>query len=300
MSSSSRGGNRLFLLLALAIGLAVGLGAAFLLAGGGDDEPEVAATTGDLTRDGDPDAGADLPDADPLGDPAEATDPEAALRGFLAAEAAGEWEVSYDYLTDDLREAVYTTPAAWVRAHADIPRVTAYELEDVVLDEENGLATIRTLTGFDPVIDPVLGLVAARGRTEWTLEVDADADLWRVNTNGTTNQPLYPSSDGAEGSARAWVDARVACEDSTDLEAGLVGSRTLASMLCDEDQPDEVAVGPISSLADSAESATLLSQFGPEVFGWARTAVVEATTPFTVVLGPVGEEWRVVAVLNQS
>lgn len=299
MSSSSRGGNRLFLLLALAIGLAVGLGAAFLLAGGGDDEPRVAATTADLTRDGDPDAGAELPDPDPLGDPTEATEPEAALRGFLAAEAAGEWEASYAYLTEELRTGVYNSAAAWVRSHADFPRVTGYRIEEVVVDADAGLATVETLTGFDPVIDPVLGLVVARGRTDWTLEQDASG-LWRVDTNETANTPLYPSSEGAEGTARAWVDARVACEETTDLEAGLIGTRSLAQALCDEDQPDEVAVGPISSLADSAESATLLSQFGPEVFGWARTAVVEATTPFTVVLGPVGEEWRVVAVLNQS
>ena len=50
-------------------------------------------------------------------------------------------------------------------------------------------------------------------------------------------------------------------------------------------------------LADSARTAILLSEFGPAVFGWGRAIDVEAATPFTLVLGPLGEEWRVVAVL---
>lgn len=287
-------------LLALLIGLGVGFGAAFLLSasdGGGD--PTAAATTGELTRDGDPDARADLPEPDPVGDPEDATDPEAALRGFLAAEAAEEWEVSYDYLTADLRSAVYTSPAAWVSAHADFPQVTAYEIGEVAVDEAGEEATITTLTGFQPVLDPVLGLVPARGRTTWVLERDGDG-LWRVDASETANQPLYPSSEGAEVTARAWVDARTACEDGVSLEAGLVGTRSLARALCEEEQPEEVAIGPVGSLSDSAAAATLLSEFGPEVYNWARTVDVRAASPFTLVLGPVGQEWRVVAVLSPS
>jgi hypothetical protein len=297
VASTSGSNNRLLIIVALVIGLGVGLGAALLL--GGSDEPVVEpGTASDRTRDGDPEALADLPDPDPLIEPDEATDPETALRGFLAAEIAGEWELSYDFVLDSLKEMTYTSSAAWVAAHADFPTVTAYRVDDVQVDQEEGRATIRTLTGFEPVVDPVLGLVAARGRTDWILREDDDG-LWRVNATETANSPLYPAADGADVTARRWVDARVACEDTADLEVRLIGTRALADRLCDEDQDDEVAIGDLTSLSDSSETPALVSAFGPEVFSWARTVEVRAASPFTLVLGPVGDEWKVVGVLNQ-
>ncbi|CAN5250321.1 hypothetical protein BH23ACT9_BH23ACT9_38030 [soil metagenome] len=292
------GKGRLLVVIALVLGLGAGFGAAFLL--GGDDGSSAApAPAVDRTRDGDPEALADLPDPDPVADAADATDPEAALRGFLAAEAAGEWEVSYDFLIEPLRELTYTSPAAWIRAHADFPQVTGYRIDEVVLDEEAGRATVRTLTGFEPVIDPVLGLVAARGRTDWTLQQDEDG-LWRVNAAESENRPLYPAADGAEVTARRWVDARVACDDTTALEGRVIGTRALADRLCEEDQDDEVVITDLSSLTDSSETTALISEFGPEVFTWSRTVIVRAASPFTLVLGPLGDQWVVVGVLNQS
>ncbi|HUG83737.1 MAG TPA: hypothetical protein VMM13_04185 [Euzebya sp.] len=298
--SAPADGQRLLIVIALVIGLAGGFAATLLLGGtAGDPAPAAAAAVVDPTRDGDPEADVQLPAPDPVADPAAARDPEAALRGFLAAEAAGAWETSYGYLTDRLRDTVYTSAAAWVRAHADFPQVTAYRVDEVTTDAAAGRANARTLTGFQATIDPVLGLVAARGRTDWTLQRDA-AGLWRVDTDQTRSQPLYPSADGAARTARAWVDARVGCQDTGDLEAGLVGTRALADRLCAEDQDGRVTITEVIALTDMAETATLLSEFGPEVFSWARTVTVAATSPFTLVLGPVGEEWRVVAVLNQS
>lgn len=289
--------GRLLLVIALVLGLGAGFGAALLLRddgrSGAAEEP--TTTTVDL-GDVDPEATAALPDPDPLLDPAEATDPETALRGFLAAEATGEWEASYAFLTAELREMVYTSPAAWVRAHADFPSVTAYRIDEVAVDEDAGRARITTLTGFEPVVDPVLGLVAARGRTEWLVE-SGEGGRWYVDASSTANRPLYPDAAGAADTARAWVDDRIACEDTTDLEAGLIGTRSLAAALCEEAQDEPVAIGEVGVLADSARTAPLLSQFGPAVFGWGRTVDVDAATPLTLVLGPLGEDWRVVAVL---
>lgn len=291
--------GRVLVVIALVLGLGVGFGVALFL-GGSDDAPaEGPATAADRTRDGDPEALADLPDPDPITDPSEATDPETALRGFLAAEVEGDWETSYGFLIETLREVTYTSAAAWISSHADFPRVTGYRIDDVAVDEEAGRATVQTLTGFDPLVDPVLGLVAARGRTDWILQEDEEG-LWRVNAAETRNRALYPAADGADETARRWVDARVACDDTGDLEARLVGTRALADRLCEEDQDDPVEIGDIASLTDSSETTALVSEFGPEVFNWARTVVVRAASPFTLVLGPVGEEWLVVAILNET
>lgn len=54
----------------------------------------------------------------------------------------------------------------------------------------------------------------------------------------------------------------------------------------------------IALLLSGGDGATsLLAEFGPEVFAWARIVPVQAATPLQVVLGPVGEAWQVVGVL---
>lgn len=288
----------MMLVVALVIGLVAGLAGAFLLgrSSGDDDEAQVAQVTASETRDGDREAFAELPAADAVIGVEQATDPETALRGFLAAEATGDWEASYAFLTDVQQEVAFPSPALWVNEHANIPTVTGYRIDDVQVDDQTGTATVTTLTGFEPQLDPVRGLVAARGRTTWVVE-QADDGTWRVDTAATTNQPLYPDSGGAAEAAQAWVDARVDCQDTTDLEQGLIGSPALAGQLCEQQQPDTVTLGEVGPLTDSADTSALLSRFGPEVFGWARAVRVEAATPLTVVLAPIGQDWRVVAIL---
>ncbi|MEE8601818.1 hypothetical protein [Euzebya tangerina] len=282
------------MILALLAGLAIGVAAALVITGSGGDSDTPAATS-ETTRDGDPEALAELPEPREPVTPEAADDPESALASFLTLEAAGEWEASYEFLTDDLRSTTYPSPAEWVSAHADFPTVTGYRIDDVTEGEDGTTATVATLTGFQAGLDPVLGLVAARGRSTWQLQ--QDGDVWRVNVAENTNTFLYPASDGAETTVRRWVDARVACEDSSALEQGLIGSPSLAEQLCTEEQDGTVGIGDVASLPDSADTSTLVSEFGPQVFTWARTVSVDAATPLTAVLGPVGEEWRVVAVL---
>lgn len=184
-----------------------------------------------------------------------------------------------------------------MNAHADFPRITGYRVDNVD-DDGSGTARIDTLTGFEPMIDPVIGLVAARGRSTWTLQ--EEDGLWRVETTATENRALYPSQDGADAAARQWVDARVDCADTAALEARLVGAPVLASQLCEEDQPDPVELGAVRSLADADGTTALLSEYGPDVYAWARVVPVQSTTPFLLVLGPVGEEWQVVGVLPRT
>lgn len=296
---SSKTHSRLWVGLAVLVGLVIGVGAAALFFRQPDSDPpaeEPAALTGSETRDGDAEAAAELPEPDQPVEPDDATDPETALRSYLANEASGDWEASYQFLTPELREVAYSSPAFWVASHADFPTVTGYRIDDVQTDEQAGTATVSTLTGFEPKLDPVLGLVAARGRSQWALEQN-DEGLWRVNVAESTNRPLFPDSSGAAEAVRAWVDARVACEETTEMESGLVGNPAQARLLCEEAQDPPVEIGPIGPLTDSADTAPLLAEFGPEVFNWARTARVDAATPIEAVLAPIGTEWRVVAVL---
>ena len=290
--------NRTALLVALVLGVVIGVGVALLLGGddgGGADQPESVATQ---SGDAPPaeEALAELPPVDEAIAPEDATDPETALRGFLGAEARGDWEDSYAFLTDAVTEALYRSPAAWVAAHAEFPNVVGYRIDEVTVDEEAGSATVDTLTGYEPALDS-RGLVAARGLTSWVV-VEVDDGTWRVDIQSSENRPLHPEPDAAaEQVVRDWVDARVACEDTAELEAALIGFPAQASLLCDEEQPDAVEVGPLGPLPDSGDTQALLAEFGPPVFTWARTARVDAATPIEVVIGPLGDAWRIVGVL---
>lgn len=287
------------LALALLLGLAIGLGATVLLDGSQptptqseNEEGNPPAATNPASED---ESRAELPAPDTVVPADRATDPETAIRGYLAAEAAMDWETSYAFLTAELREVAYPTAAVWVAAHADFPSVAAYRIEEVTV--EGSEATVRTLTGFRPALDRVIGLVAARGRTTWVLRQESDG-LWRVDTTSSENMPLYPSEEGVEESVRAWLEARVACEDSSHLEEGLIGVPALADALCGETQPADIVVGGPRALSSADDTAALLNAWGPEVFAWARAVEIGAASPFDAIVAPLGEDWRVVAILG--
>lgn len=277
--------------LVLAVGVGLGLGLS-RLGGGTAPQPAPLAGADESVLAGDDDALAPLPDPpSPIPPDQVEDDPRAVLEAFLAAEAHGEWEASYAFLTATDRDVVFPTPAAWVAAHGDFANVRAWQVEGVRVEGDR--AEVVTLTGYEPALDPVLGLIPARARVTWSL-VRGPAG-WRVASQDSAAQPLYPPADGAEQVAAEWVARRAACEDPGPLEEGLIGSPALAQDLCGASGP--VEVGPVAQLSDSDAVTALLSAWGPEVFAWARTVRVDSPARMTAVLGPFGDDWRVVAVL---
>lgn len=75
------------------------------------------------------DALAPLPEPGPLAAPAAAGTAEQAVAGYLTAEARGDFTASYASLSAADR-ATFPTEAAWVAAHADLPAVTAFAVEE--------------------------------------------------------------------------------------------------------------------------------------------------------------------------
>ena len=58
-----------------------------------------------------------------------------------------------------------------------------------------------------------------------------------------------------------------------------------------------MTVGKVGRLESGPTSAELVAQYTDAALEWARVVPVEAPiTPFTVVLAPIGDEWRVVGV----
>jgi hypothetical protein len=280
-------------LAALLAGVAVGLLVARLLTGVGGPAPQPSVERLDL-----PSAAPAAADAAPApGPPArtdllavrDATSPEAAVRGFLTAEALQDFAASYAFLgPDDL--AVYPSEGAWVAAHADLPPVTGFAVEQV----EGGRVT--TLTAQRSTLDPVLGLVPARSRATWeTVEVDGG---FRVAFGRSTAVPLYPGEEGVGAAARAWASARQGCGSEGQVDGALLGTPVLAEQLCG--RPGELVVGQAGPLPDGAASTPLLDAFGPEVFTWARVVPVREPVALQAVLAPVDDRWLVIGVLAGS
>lgn len=159
------------------------------------------------------------------------------------------------------------------------------------MEEVDG-ATVTTLTGFEPGLDQVLGLVTSRGRATWSA-VD-EGGVWRVALGDSTVEPLYPPDAAAADVARAWARAHAACEPTGDLEFGLLGVPALAGRLCGAGTPEIGEVGPLTT---TTPATALVSAYGPDVTGWGRVVAVLGPVPQQLVLAPIGPVWRVIGIL---
>jgi len=288
--------------LTLAVGLALGLGGAYLLFGRSDDGP----TPGGLSTEGEPSAQQlDLPGAgagteaatapeppgsDELVEVEAATTPEAAVSGFLAAEALGDFERSYEFLSEaDL--VAYPTAAQWVAAHGDFFPVEGFDVEEV---REDG--TVVTLTALRSAADPVLGLIPARARGTWPTASEAGGV--RVVFGEASYEALYPSDEGVAEAAATWVESARDCSSEGAYDGPLYGQRSLVEDLCGAE--GEFTTGEVGPLQDGTPATPFLDAFGPSVFTWARAVPVRGPIPLTAVLAPIDDRWQVIGILPEG
>lgn len=291
---SGRGRQWVVLSLTLAVGLGIGLGAARLASGGSEADSrssvqslDVPGDTGDAGGGGAEEA-PPPPEADAAPPATSATSPEAAVEGFLTAEALQDFAASYEYLAAVERDTTYPTAGAWEAAHAQLQPIAGYEIEGA-----EG-AEVTTLTALNSRLDPVLGLVPARARGTWTT-VEED-DGWRVAYSSSTLEPLYPSDEGVADAVSEWVTTDGACGDTAGASGALLGQRGLAAELCEAGGAD-ATLGVPGVLSDGPDTTVLLNAYGPQVFTWARVVPVEGPVELRLVAAPVGDAWEVFAVL---
>ena len=271
----------LAILLATVVGLALGIGVTLALTG---DDDSTAVAPLEPT---DPSVSTTAPGTEPPPPGAAAASPEAAVRGFLAAEIDGDLEASFGYLSAEARSS-FGSPAGWTANHAELlAPVRAYEVEEVDDDEVVALVT------FEPGLDEVMGLVAERTRVTWATAEQGGS--WGVDLKASTLEPLHPSDETAPAAVATWAEAHQACEaDPRTWEGNLRGSPALAETLCGA--PGSVEVGPPLPLS-AVDAAPFLAAFGPEVNDWARVVAVTAPVPLRAVVAPIGQEWLVIGVL---
>jgi len=273
------------------VGIAVGVGATLALHGpGGDGDRGASVQRLDL-----PAAAAPAASRPGAGAPAAAVragSARAAVRRFLQAGAAGDLDVAYGLL-DRAGHTRYPTLARFTRAQADRAAVTAVRV-GAERRAGDGRAEVTVTLAHPPAIDPFAGLVP--GRTVEVWRASRQDGRWRVAAEPVSVRAELPGDGRAPEAVTAWVQRLLGCDrqGAAALQAGaeLYGPADLAGLPCRERGRWTVAAP--QGFDAAVEPEAFVAAFGPEVGSWARLVPVQGPgTRFSVVVGPLGDAWRV-------
>jgi hypothetical protein len=273
-------------------GIAVGVGVTLAAAGLGGG-PGRAASVQRL----DLPAGAAAPAAATPGGPGTAApvragSARAAVQRFLQSGADGDFAVAYDLL-DQAGRGRYPSLARFTRAQADRAEVTAMRVGRERRAGDTRADVTATLS-HPAAIDPFTGLVPARTVEVW--RASRQDGRWRVAADPVSVRADLPAADRAPEAVTAWVGKLLGCDrqGAAGLQAGaeLYGPADLAGLPCRERGRWTVAAP--EGFDAAVEPEAYVAAFGPEVGSWARLVPVQGPhSRFSVVVGPLGDAWRV-------
>ena len=232
----------------------------------------------------------------------EPTSARAALTAFLDAEIADRSDTSFALLGADAQRG-FGSVAAWRQSRSDrvVPQRFAIVSERPT---DNGARTDITIRAErTPSITPFRGLVAAETTERWSLERTTDTG-WRLRrATATTTEPQLPTDAAARATAQRWVEQAAACAAATvlaplQLAPDLLGAVDLSGLACEAGGTWSTTTAAVA-VAELPDVTTFVAAFGPSVGRWGRgVAVTNGTQKMTVVLGPLGEEWRVMGLTS--
>jgi hypothetical protein len=274
-----------------ALGIALGVGATLAVDGlGGAGRAERAASVQRLDLPAGAPSAADRPAEAVAAAPAGSA--RAAVQRFLRAGAAGDHAVAYGLL-DRAGRRRYPTLARFTRAQADRAAVTAVRVGRQ-RRAGAGVVDVRVTLTHPAAIDPFAGLVP--GRTVEVWRASREGGRWRVAADPRSVKADLPGDERAPEAVSAWVQRLLGCDrqGAAGLQAGpeLYGPASLAEAPCQERGRWTVAAS--EGFDAAVEPEAYVAAFGPEVGSWARLVPVQGPrTRFSVVVGPLGDAWRV-------
>jgi hypothetical protein len=215
-----------------------------------------------------------------------------AVRRFLQARADGNPAVAYGLL-DRAGVERYPSLARFTRAQADRAPVTAVQVGRE-RRAGGGRAEVTVTLARPAAIDPFTGLVPARTVEVW--RASRQDGRWRVAAEPVAVRAELPADTRAPEAVTAWVRRLLGCDrqGAAGLQAGteLYGPADLPERPCRERGRWTVAAPRRFDTA--VEPEAYVAAFGPEVGSWARLVPVQGPrTRFSVVVGPLGDAWRV-------
>jgi hypothetical protein len=271
------------------VGLAVGIGAT-LATGRLAGHPERAASVQRLDLPGPADQGAPGPVR--AAAPVRAGTARAAVRRFLEAGAAGDLATAHGLL-DEAGRRRYPKLARWTRAQADRAEVTGVRVGGQ-RRAGPGQVDVTVTLSHPPAIDPFAGLVPARTVERW--RASRQGGRWRVAAEALSVRAELPGDDRAPAAVTGWVQRLLDCDSqgaaALQAAAELYGPADLAAAPCR--RRGRWTVAAPQGFEAAVDPQPYVAAFGPEVAGWARLVPVQGPgTRFHVVVGPLGDGWRV-------
>ncbi len=218
--------------------------------------------------------------------------PVAAVERFLTAEIAGDFEASFELLSQADQEAAGGVDG-WVAEHyLVVPPIRGFRL---TADTVEGIrAEVVAGLSLQAELDQLVGLIPGDADATWVL-VEEGAE-WRIAFTESRIDPVFLDDATVSSAVVDWGSALQSCLPEEEGDLALLGFPTLADRLCGS--TGRVTVSGPSPLEDAADAAPFLAAFGPEVGIWARVVEVQTPIALRVVVAPIGERWVVIGVLE--
>ena len=220
-----------------------------------------------------------------------------ALQRYLEAEIAENHDVGFGLV--DAETQVSDGPlAAWQNGRVNrlLPERFSILSETVVASGVDfTVSATRT-----PAVSPLTGLVPARSEETWRV---VNAGGWRVLRGRPIDvRPELPSDVVAAATGSAWLARAAACDESgataLQLSANLLGSPDLRDGTCKSDSA--WTAGDAIPLSHISNPTVFVAAYGSSVGRWARAVPVTGPGRYTIVLVPLGNEWRVTGVIPEG
>ncbi len=208
-----------------------------------------------------------------------------AVTAVLQAEQKNDHAASFALLSPNARSQ-YKDVADWTRRRNELPAVTEFNLESAKD------ATQTVIVEHKAALDPFKGLSPAKERQIWSGRRYSAG--WLVDPDPQTD-PILPNDAKASTAVKAWAEAVQACDRdrAQSLQAIPELLASTAPALCRV--PGPVTVSAPDRLPEGPESANIIAQYSTDAFGWAKSVAVTSPSAFHVVIAPIGEEWKVLA-----
>ncbi|HUP86084.1 MAG TPA: hypothetical protein VM143_10500 [Acidimicrobiales bacterium] len=306
----SRLSRRAMVMFITVIGATVGLGVAYV-AFRPDRAPSVFGGPPSVERYDRPAAstgneGIQLPAAfEPMSPTTEPPSARAALSRFLEAEIAdlsGESpdrsQESFALLDADTQRELGSV-AAWRLTRAERVVPARFSIVDERRVDRRIELTISAARA--PSITPFRGLVAAETTEVWDVApVGEGTPRWRVSGGRPRAvAPRLPPDALAVDAVQRWVTGAAQCDRSivqVQLGTDLLGSPQLAQLVCDS--KGTWRADRAQPVGDLDAITPFVAAYGSDVGRWGRGVTVgNGRQRLVVVVGPVGQDWRVMGLL---
>lgn len=233
-----------------------------------------------------------LPAAASAAGPA-ASSAQAAVEQYLRGERDGDAATSYSALSSADRARVGTVDS-WRDNHNGLPDYRTFTFVRTTTDGH-----VVENVDLVPALDETNGYMPGHATATFATLVEDGG--YRVDISHSTLEPVATNAAGIVPAATAWVEARRACtpggdQPGNETAGNLLGQPSAATALCDT--TGAVTFGapkPISgALGDAVKTA-----FGPDASRWAKAIDLDGPAHLTIALGPLGDDWVVVGVINR-